>query len=162
MTTMTVQPDFPTTPVPVTLPTRQLLLSVVLSSLVAGGLVSLLGVMMGWADWDRAGIWGGVLVAICTAGGVLAITPWKPRPMTMWVAIWLGQTVVRMLVTPAAAYLLYSATSIRPMALAAAVGSCYLAAVVVEARVLTRILATGGATDGAADNGNSNGSNGSK
>ena len=145
MTTMTMQPG--TDPqVPVALPTRSLLLAVILGSIGAAVAFVVTAWSLGAEPWARAGVFGGAVVMACTTLGLLAISPWTPRPVPMWVSMWLGQTVVRLLVTPVVAYLVYSAASVPLMAFASAVGACYLAAVLIEAKVLTRFLMTRAAT----------------
>jgi hypothetical protein len=77
---------------------------------------------------------------------VLAMTPWKTRPMTDWWTMWLGAMVLRLLATPALAYLLYSAAPLSPEAMCLAVAASYLAALLAEAvgiaRHVGRVLLT--------------------
>jgi hypothetical protein len=106
-----------------------------------------------------AGLWAGVVAArsmssdILLSGiagvgvslamtllGVLIMTPWKRRLAIDWMTMWLAGTVFRVLATPAAAFLLYSAASPRlaskPFGLAVAV--TYLVVLLSEAAILAQ------------------------
>ena len=90
--------------------------------------------------WDAevavAGVAGAVLVGALAIVVLLAVWPWKMRPMSTWMNLWLGGTVLRLLLIPAATYLLYSATSLSATALALSVALTYLLTLFAEAAVL--------------------------
>ncbi len=90
--------------------------------------------------WDSgvavAGVAGAVLVGGLTIVALLVVRPWKMRPLSTWVNIWIGGTVLRLLLIPAATYLLYSATSLSATALALSVALTYLLTLFAEAAVL--------------------------
>ena len=66
------------------------------------------------------------------------MTPWRPRDLGMWMTMWMAATVLRLLLTPALAYLLYSATSLSGMALGLAIVTSYFLALLAEWVVLDR------------------------
>jgi hypothetical protein len=86
------------------------------------------------------GMLGIAVVTVIAIAGVLVMTPWKPRPVVDWMTMWLAGTVFRMLVTPIAAFLLYSALShalaVKPLVLS--VAATYLCTLLVEAAVVAR------------------------
>lgn len=115
------------------------------------GLVSV-GVMAGFVaagllgPWGHAVLWSGVagvgVVALLALAGVWMIQPRKTREVSTWMAYWMGLIVFRILLTPAAAWVLYSAASsaLETRAYALAVGLAYLATVVAEALVVSQHL----------------------
>ncbi len=128
----------------IALPTGSLLVAMFVSvMLVAGGWS--LAVWMGWGGaFDRtdfvSAMVGIGVAGVVTLAGVLMIRPWKTRPIADWMTWWLGGTVFRLLGTPAAGFLLYSAVSgaltAKPFGLSIAL--TYIAALFVEAAVLAR------------------------
>ena len=90
--------------------------------------------------WDAevavAGVAGAVLVGALAIVALLVVWPWKVRPMSTWMNLWIGGTVLRLLLIPAATYLLYSATSLSATALALSVALTYLLTLFAEAAVL--------------------------
>ncbi|MHC4415769.1 MAG: hypothetical protein ACYS0G_10835 [Planctomycetota bacterium] len=123
------------------LPTSLLLGSVLGTSAVVGGAWAASAWALGRGDADAVpGLLAAGIVGLCTAGGLLSILPWRARPVSTWITLWLAQTVVRLLLTPVLTFLLYSATSFNATPLFVAVGVTYLAAVVSEAGVLARYL----------------------
>lgn len=135
--TMTPNADEPV----LTLPTSVLVWTVVgVAGVVAAGWL----VVCSLAGWGNDIVWagpaaGGVVGLVGTAG-VLIMTPWKERDVSMWMTMWLGATVLRMLVTPVLTILLYSATSLDAMAMTAAVALTYLVVLLSEAGVLARFI----------------------
>ncbi len=83
-----------------------------------------------------AGLAGAALVAAVGVAAALMMRPWRPRPVSEWMTWWLGGIVVRLLVTPPAAYLLYSATSLSGTPLLLAVAITYVIVQCGEAAVL--------------------------
>lgn len=94
----------------VSLPTMWLLIAV-----VGGGAIT----VGAWSAAIAAGPWAGeqwlpgtlgiAIVTIVALLGVLVMSPWVERPVTVWMSAWLGATVFRLLLTPLAVWLLYSA-----------------------------------------------------
>lgn len=130
MTPATEQPG-------VALPAGKLLGAALAASLAAGGLFAAASWATGRGE-PAAGLGAAAIVAACTVGSLVAITPWKRRPVQLWMSMWLGQMLLRLVVTPIATYLLYSATSLAALPLA--VGITYFVTVVSEAVVLKRCL----------------------
>ncbi len=83
---------------------------------------------------------GAILVIGISTLSLLAIGPWKPRAMGTWANLWLAALVGRLLLTPALAYLLYSATplSLTPLMLSVAV--TYIIVQISEAAALAAHL----------------------
>ncbi len=132
------------------LPTMKLVAGVVMASAaVAGGWMGLaaMGVFEAWersaggaGSAGEAGVAGTAVVLVMVLAGIAILMPWKRRESADWMLWWMGATVFRVLVTPIAAYLLYSAPfagwEARPFALA--VGLAYLATLFTEAAILAR------------------------
>lgn len=123
----------------IALPTLQLLLFVPLAAAIVGGSWAGIVKMLGYSNETAvAGLAGAGVVAVVTLASVLVMTPWKRRPMDLWMTFWLAGTVVRLLVTPIAAFLLYSAALLPAEPLALAVATAYLVTVLTETAVLAR------------------------
>ena len=90
--------------------------------------------------WDAevavAGVTGAVLVGGLAIVALLVVRPWKMRPLGTWMNLWMAGTVLRLLLIPAATYLLYSATSLSATPLALSVALTYLLTLFAEAAVL--------------------------
>ena len=84
-------------------------------------------------DTIRIGCYGIILTWVVAALSMLALTPWTARPISTLAALWMGSTIIRLLVTPAGAYLLYLSTPSAPKALALAVGLGYFVQLMTEA-----------------------------
>ena len=80
------------------------------------------------------------LVLVIYIATTMMITPWKPRRMGDWMTFWLAATVVRLLVTPVAAWVLYSAAllEVRPFGLAVAL--CYVLCLFLETGTIAWFL----------------------
>ena len=87
-----------------------------------------------------AGPAGATLVAGITIAGVLAMRPWKTRPIGDWMTWWLAALVGRLLLTPLLAYLLYSATPFGLVPLMLSVAVTYVIVQVGEASALAVYL----------------------
>ena len=125
----------------VRLPTVRLVSAVVVAgALAAAGWWASAALLAGDQVEPRLAIAAWAVVAGCTVAGVLAIGPWKPRPVSRWITMWLAQTVLRMLLTPIVAFVVARAGAIDLMSLAVPLGITYLAAVVCEALVVSRFL----------------------
>ncbi len=100
----------------------------------------------GWLAAPRLGPWAPGVAVAGVAGAVLGgglafvvllvVRPWKMRPLSTWMNFWIGGTVLRLLLVPAATYLLYSATSLSATPLALSVTLTYLLTLFAEAAVL--------------------------
>jgi hypothetical protein len=82
----------------------------------------------------------GMLVTVAMLIGLLAIMPWKPRPVGIWPTLWLASTVLRLLLTPVLTYLLYSAAPFSAAALAINVVVAYALALAGEVTVVAGFL----------------------
>lgn len=126
---------------PVTLPGAALMLALAGASAVTGGAWALVAAILGKpSSIVLVGPIAAAAVTTCTVAGVLVLTPWKPRPVSMWINMWLAQTVARLFVTPVVAFLLYSAARLPTWPLIMAIGLIYLTAVTSEAGVLAMYL----------------------
>lgn len=92
-------------------------------------------------DTVRIGCYGIILTWVVAALSILALTPWTARPISTLAALWMGSTVIRLLVTPAGAYLLYLSTPSAPKALALAVGLGYVIQLFAEASAIAAGMA---------------------
>ncbi len=92
------------------------------------------------ADAMTAGLVGTGLVTVIAMLGVVVMLPWIPRSIMMWTSTWIGSSVFRLLLTPAATFVLYSATSLPPVPLVLGVASAYLVVLLSEAAILARIV----------------------
>jgi len=91
-------------------------------------------VFIGLLGWDAAlaGMLGALASFVVGGAGLLLMKPWKPRSTGDLALLWLGSTVVRVLLTPLLALVLYFAAHppIYPFVLGA--GTAYLALLVLE------------------------------
>ncbi len=83
---------------------------------------------------------GAALVTGVSTLSLLAIGPWKSREIGTWANLWLAALVGRLLLTPALAYLLYSATPLSLTPLMLSVGVTYVVVQISEAAALTAYL----------------------
>ncbi len=58
--------------------------------------------------------------------GIAALRPWKARPVSTWTSLWLAGTIGRLIVTPLAAWLIYSAAPLALTPFLLAVGASYV------------------------------------
>lgn len=120
------------------LPTRRLLTVMTLATIAAAG-----GLVAGSAAYQTSPtgpLVGALLAALTSFGAVLMMAPWRTRPVTSWMSWWLGGTVLRLLVTPVLAYLLYSATALDATPLALGVAVTYICILFTETGVLAAYL----------------------
>ncbi len=106
------------------LPTRRMLLTVAVASAATTlAWIAVASVVMPRREILATGAAGAAVVAAVSALGVLVIRPWRTRTVSAWTTAWLGATVLRLVVTPVVAYVLYSATalSLTPLMLSVAV-----------------------------------------
>jgi hypothetical protein len=87
-----------------------------------------------------AGAAGAAVVAAVSVLAVLVIRPWRVRPVGAWINWWLGALVLRLLLTPAVAYLLYSATALSLTPLMLSVAATYVVVQVSEAAAVAHYL----------------------
>jgi len=93
--------------------------------------------MQGVLPTALAGI--GTVVAIYLATTAM-LSPWKARRMGDWMTFWLGATVVRLMVTPIAAWVLYSAALRDVRTLGLAVALSYVLCLFLETGTLAWFL----------------------
>jgi len=121
----------------ITLPIGRMVGSIVgLSALTYAGWLTVVWLGGFGVEAVVAGLAGAALVAAVGVAAALMMRPWRPRPVSEWMTWWLGGIVVRLLVTPPAAYLLYSATSLSGTPLLLAVAITYVIVQCGEAAVL--------------------------
>ena len=136
MTTATIMTEPEAT---MTMPTTRLVGAVVVGSALSCGLW-MAAVAAG--PWSReavlAGPFGAATVLVVALVGVMVMTPWRPRAMLDWWTMWLAATVLRLLLTPVAGYLLYSATSLALEPLCLAIAASYFVTLLAEVTVLQR------------------------
>ncbi len=122
----------------ISLPTTRMLLAIFLSSLAAC-LAWMAVVKLG--DFEpgtmAAGPAGAGLVMVIGFLVVVLMQPWRSRLVGDWVNIWLAGIIGRLLITPAAAYLLYSATPLSGSPLLLSVATSYVIVQIGEAAVLS-------------------------
>ena len=68
---------------------------------------------------------------------VVLMQPWRSRLVGDWVNIWFAGIIGRLLITPGAAYLLYSATPLSGPPLLLSVATSYVIVQITEAAVLS-------------------------
>ncbi len=113
---------------------------------VAGGVTTVLLWLAGASLFES--MQAGLPTALAGVGTVLAIylattamlTPWKPRRMGDWMTFWLGVTVLRLMVTPVAAWVLYSAALRDVRTLGLAVALSYVLCLFLETGTLAWFL----------------------
>lgn len=125
----------------IALPTARLVMVTLGACAMAGAASSLLA-RIAWPGQGLAvvGPASAAVAAVAMVGGLLAVAPWKARPIGLWPTFWLASTVLRMLLTPILAYLLYSATPFGAAAVAINVVAAYLLALAGEVVVLAGFL----------------------
>lgn len=137
MTTPTATQTMPADEPTMRFPTARMLGAVVLGGAAAVGVMYLAALVPNWRIVFSADvIWGAVVVVAVAAVTTLAMTPWMQRPMSSWMTMWLGGTVMRLLLTPVAGFLLYSAALPDRTAFGLSIGLSYLLTLLAEAGVL--------------------------
>ncbi len=106
-----------------TLPTARMVITVIASAVATIAGWSAVTALTGRTSTITAAAAAATLVAGISILSLVVIRPWKPRAMGTWANLWLAALVGRLLLTPALAYLLYSATplSLTPLMLSVAV-----------------------------------------
>ncbi len=121
------------------LPTSRMLVAICMAAAIVGStwiaITALLGqpVSVQWAGLIGAGV-----VLLVSVLGVMAMGPWKTRPASMWMTLWLAGMLVRMFAAPALTFLLYSALPLNAMALTLSVAVAYLIVLLTETATLAR------------------------
>lgn len=125
----------------ITLPTRRLLVVPIVAALVAGGAWTMVSLIAGA---DRGvmllGVWSAAIATVAMVAGTLLLMPWKARPITLWMTLWLAGTMVRFVVAAALAFPLYSATHAGEWMVVASVGGAYFTALLAEAVALAEFI----------------------
>ena len=123
------------------LPTCALLLATLLPA-IAGIIFWQAAPLVG--SWTRADILSGstgcAVVGVVTAGGILLIRPWKPRPVIRFVGTWMVVTFFRLLMTSGMVWVLSSTPQFQDMTLALSVVAMYFMVLCTESIVLIRFL----------------------
>jgi glucan phosphoethanolaminetransferase (alkaline phosphatase superfamily) len=142
MLSNTIHPNEPV----LSLPTSRLVTAVALAAAMTGSIwVGVCLILRQSSGVQIAGLLAAAVVLAVSIAGILAITPWKTRPISTWMTLWLAGMVIRMLATPAITFVLYFAVpaptpgdSGGAAALALAVALVYLVVVLTEAIVVAR------------------------
>jgi hypothetical protein len=131
-------PDLdPPKPLPVRPVVIGLGLVMVVHTLAVAGLASIYG----WSADDANGaIAGGIVATVSVLASLLALQPWKPRPMAMWTILWLGSSTIRLLFTPVALFSVYFATLLPGTAVLLGGTAAFLVALAVETVVIARAV----------------------
>lgn len=89
--------------------------------------------------WSGGPVAMRALLAVAPVGlaGWLVTAPWRPRPIVDWMTAWLAGTVIRLLLTPAAAAALYFSAPLDTRQFVAATGACYFASLLTEVATIT-------------------------
>ncbi len=133
------------TATPFALPTGLLLVRG-LASVVAVAAVGTVigGLLRPGAGWSSA-LQGGLAAAAGIAGGILVITPWKPRPVTIWPALLLGGQGAGLVAALLTGLLLYSSSRPgEPLIFGAVLAVGYTAGMLAMATLFGRIVANRG------------------
>ena len=126
---------------PVTaLPALRMVLTVIGAGLVTIAAWTVVTMLTGRTATIVPAAAGVTLVTGISTLSLLAIGPWKSREIGTWANLWLAALVGRLLLTPALAYLLYSATPLSLTPLMLSVGVTYVVVQVSEAAALTAYL----------------------
>lgn len=123
------------------IPALPVVLACVLAPVV--GVATWLGVTLGFGYSQTvviSGVVGSAVVLVVTLVSMLVTSPWTLRPVGLQMTMWMAGTVVRLLATPALAFLLYSAAPLDGKALALSVGAVHLVTLITEASVMSRLL----------------------
>lgn len=116
-----------------TLPVGRLLSAIALAAGLSGSVwVAVTLLLRKPADVQWAGLVGAGVVLIVAVLGVLAMAPWRARPASTWMTLWLAGMVIRMLAAPALTFLLYFAAPLNAVALTLAVAVAYLIVLLTE------------------------------
>jgi len=122
------------------LPARRMVLTVTASTLATIAAWAAVTALLGRTETIAPAAAGAALVAGVSILSLLAIRPWKPREMGTWANLWLAALVGRLLLTPAFAYLLYSAAPLSLTPLMLSVGVTYVIVQISEAAALAAHL----------------------
>ena len=136
MTTTTMATREPVT----SLPTRRMVLTAIAAAVATIAGWATVTALTGRTDTIATAAAGTTLVAVISIVSLVAIGPWKTRAMGTWANLWLAAIVGRLLLTPAFAYLLYSATPLSLTPLMLSVGVTYVVVQISEAAALAAHL----------------------
>ena len=115
------------------LPAGRLVVSVALAAAIVGCAWVAIAILLhqpGDVQW--AGLAGAGVVLLVNVLGILAMAPWKARPASTWMTLWLAGTLVRMVAAPALTFLLYFSAPLNAMTLTLAVALAYLVVLLTE------------------------------
>ena len=130
-TTATAEPSIP-------LPTLRMLGTVIAAATGTGLLwAGLTFVVPAMSSTITEGALGAGVVAFVSILGVLVMRPSSPRPISSWVNTWLAATLLRLVLTPVLAYLLYTSTALGLVPLMLSVAVTYMTVQTSEAAALS-------------------------
>lgn len=123
-----------------TLPTVRMVVTVIAAAAATVATWAVVTALTGRAATIASAAAGAAIVAGVSGLSLLAIRPWKPRAMGTWANLWLAALVGRLLLTPAVAYLIYSAAPLSLTPLMLSVGVTYVIVQICEAAALAAHL----------------------
>ncbi len=123
-----------------TLPAWRLIKTVVVATIAARAAWSRVVAATGRVPTIVPAAAGATLVAGISILSLVVIGPWKPRAVGSWANLWLAALVGRLLLTPALAYLLYSATQLSLTPLMLSVAATYVIVQISEAAALAAYI----------------------
>jgi hypothetical protein len=125
----------------IVLPTFRLAMTMLLAAAAVAGAWLAVGSSRDWQSQRlMTCMFGAGLAVALSLASLLIMAPWTRRSISTWMSFWLGGTVFRLLLTPIATYVLYSATSLSGRDLGWSVATAYLAVLFSEAIVLSHSL----------------------
>jgi len=135
--------DDPGTPL-LTLSTGRLLLASIAGPLVVGVLWLVIGGSICTWETGLTGLWSGVIVAGVGAAADLMVGPWRARPATSWMNLWILHSVLRVGGSITLVILLYFASSPDPVNLLFSYLASFLVGLAWETVIWTEPLRNAG------------------
>ncbi|MSR28400.1 MAG: hypothetical protein EXS03_02345 [Phycisphaerales bacterium] len=123
----------------VSLPWLRVLVVTSLTALATSALWIALAPRWGW-EGSPIAVRAIVTVVPVAVLGWLVTAPWKPRTILDWMTAWLVGTVIRFLLTPAAAAAVYFSAPCDTRQFIAALGACYFASLLAEVATIATAL----------------------
>ena len=127
-----------------TLPTGRLLLASIAGPLAIGVLWLVIGSSIWTWEVGLTGLWSGLIVAGVGAVADLLVGPWRARPATSWMNLWILHSMLRVGGSIALVILLYSASSPDPVNLLFSYLACFLVGLAWETAIWTEPLRKAG------------------
>ncbi len=116
----------------IALPALRMVAAIVASAVGAAVLWTIAALVTGERVIGEGAAGAGVVLVVGVLG-VVAIRPWKVRPVSAWTSLWLAAMVGRLVLTPLAAWLVYSAAPLEMAPFMLAVAASYVIVQLTEA-----------------------------